>query len=92
MLAQERYQNWHERVDCIDGKVRPMWECKYNIIDKLEQNKAELQIRFKVWYRENRNAKARIWPFTKKKKLTLASAMKKGLVFQMPRERLNPVK
>lgn len=91
LLAQERYHNWHEHVDCIDGKTRPMWECRYSTITKLEQNKATLQIRFKVWYRESRNAKAKIWPFTKKTKPTLVTVVKKGMVFKMPSQKINPV-
>ena len=68
-------------VFCIDGRRRDLWECEYTLIAKLlKSRRRDKRLLFKVFYREGRYGPVRLWPFTNKKKLTLASARKKGLV------------
>jgi len=73
-------ENAHKDVLCIDGKNRDLWQCDYRLITKLLRNRLEGQMVFVVWYRVGRHGPVRKWPFLKKRKLTLASALKKGIV------------
>lgn len=70
----------HRGILCQDGQKRDFWECKYATIAKLLRNEKQLQLHFKVFYRECKNCPAKPWPFAKKKKPTLAQALKKGTV------------
>ncbi len=67
-------------VLCQDGIKRDFWECRYATVAKFLCNERQLNLHFRVFYREGRYGPVKIWPFTKKKKLTLAQAMKKGIV------------
>lgn len=67
-------------VLCQDGKKRDFWECDYATVAKFLRNEQLAELRFTVFYRECRNCPAKPWPFAKKKKPTLAQALKKGAV------------
>lgn len=84
-------ENAQKDVLCVDSKKRNFWQCEYSYIAKLLRNRASAQLAFKVFYREGRYGPVREWPFTKKKKLTLASAIKKGIVYKIRGSRLYPV-
>jgi hypothetical protein len=73
-------QDAQQNILCIDGRKRELWECKYSLITNLKKNRSSGQLVFTVWYRVGRYGPVRKWPFLKKQKLTLASALKKGLV------------
>ena len=80
-------ENAQKNVLCIDGKPRNFWQCDYSFITKLQKNRASGQLAFTVWYRVGRHGPVRKWPFLKKRKLTLATALKKGIVTTInPRE------
>ena len=68
----------HEGVLCQDGVKRDFWECDYRFVAKLVKNQAAMQITFKVFYREGKYGPVKLWPFLKKKRLTLAKALEKG--------------
>lgn len=70
----------HRSVLCQDGKKRDFWECEYAIITKLLRNQDLAHLRFNVFYREGRYGPVKLWPFAKKKKQTLAHALRKGIV------------
>lgn len=73
-------ENAQEGVLCIDGVKRPLWLCDYQFITMLKKNRKSGQLKFKVWYRAYPHGAVRPWKFLDKKKLTLASALKKGIV------------
>ena len=73
-------ENLHKDVLCIDGRKRDLWQCEYQFITELKKNRKSGQLEFNVWYREGQYGPVRKWPFLKKQKLTLASALKKGIV------------
>ncbi len=70
----------HRDVLCQDGKKRDFWECDYATIAKLLKNERSAHLRFNVFYREGRYGPVKPWPFVKKKKQTLAHALRKGIV------------
>ncbi len=72
--------NTREDMLCIDGKKRNFWECSYSLIAKLLPARRAGRLHFKVFYREGMYGPVRLWPFTEKKRLTLVSAKKKGLI------------
>lgn len=84
-------ENAHKNVLCIDGKKRDFWQCEYSLIAKLIKNQSSGQLVFTIFYRVGRYGPVRKWPFTKKKKLTIASALKKGIVRKISVVKLNPV-
>ena len=65
---------------CGDGVTRPLWLCDYRFITRLEKNRKEGQLSFTPWYRKSQYGRVKKWPFLKKRKLTLATARKKGIV------------
>ncbi|HEY4500704.1 MAG TPA: hypothetical protein VJI70_00320 [Candidatus Paceibacterota bacterium] len=73
-------ENANKDVLCIDGKKRDLWQCDYALITKLAKNQSSGQLVFTVYYRVGRHGPVRRWPFLNKQKLTLASALKKGVV------------
>jgi hypothetical protein len=85
-------ENAHKGVLCIDGKKRDLWECDYSFIPPRLKVQASAQLDFTVYYREGQYGPVRKWPFAKKKKLTLAHSIKKGLVRKGLAPKSNPVK
>jgi|SRR3989344_4867925 len=73
-------ENAHKQVLCQDGIKRDFWECDYRFITKLLKSEATGQLRFKVFYRERPHAPVKLWPFLKRQKMTLAIALKRGVV------------
>lgn len=73
-------ENEKRDVLCIDGEKRNLWQCQYGLISELLKNQASGQLVFEVYYREGKYGPVRKWPFLKKQKPTLASALKKGTV------------
>ena len=80
IAAELPAENMHKSVVCQDGLNRDFWECDWRFISRLMQNKAEGQFAFKVFYREGAYGPVKLWPFPKKRKMTLATALKKGVV------------
>ena len=70
----------HKDVLCQDGKKRDFWECDYRFITKLLKSQSAEHLEFKVFYRERRHAPVRLWPFLRRKRMTLETALKKGVV------------
>lgn len=88
-LPEENAHKGNKNILCIDGIKRDLWQCDYSFIAKLIKNKQSLQLDFKVRYRDGPNGPVREWPFTKKP--TLANAVKRGMLFKMPSQKINPV-
>lgn len=73
-------ENAHKSVLCQDGEKRDLWECTYRFVSQLLKNEVEGQLQFKVFYRESSYGPVKPWPFLRKKRLTLATALKEGVV------------
>ena len=73
-------ENAHKDVLCQDGVRRDFWECSYRFVSRLIKNKATANLEFKVFYRAYRSAPVKLWPFVRKKRLTLDKAVERGLV------------
>lgn len=84
-------ENAYPDVLCIDGHKRNLWLCDYRLIAELERSRSSSRLDFTSHYRESRNGPVREWKFGRKKKLTLASTLKKGMLFKMPSQKINPV-
>lgn len=70
----------HKDVLCKDGKKRDFWECDYRFITKLLKSQSAEHLEFKVFYREGRYARVKPWPFLRRRRMTLETALKKGIV------------
>jgi len=70
----------HKDVLCQDGKKRNFWECDYSFITRLLNCQSAEHLEFKVFYREGRHGLAKPWRFLRKRRMTLATALKKGIV------------
>ena len=70
----------HRDVLCIDGKKRNFRECSYAFITNLLANEANAQIKFEVFCRDGAHEPVRLWPFLRKRRMTLSTALKKGKV------------
>ena len=77
-------ENAYPDVLCIDGHKRNLWLCEYRLIAELERSRRSSKLDFTSHYRENLHGPVREWKFGRKKKLTLASAERKGMIFKMP--------
>jgi len=73
-------ENAHEDVLCQDGVKRDFWECEYRFITRLLENEATARLNFKVFYREGKYGPVKPWPFLRRRKLVLKSALEKGRV------------
>lgn len=73
-------ENAHKNVLCQDSMKRDLWECKHPFISKLLKNETALHLEFKVFYRVGEYGPIKPWPFLRKRRLTLAKALEKGLV------------
>ncbi len=70
----------HKDVLCQDGKKRDFWECEYRFITKLLKSQTAQHLEFRVFFREGRHGTVKPWPFLRKRRMTLATALKKGIV------------
>ncbi len=73
-------ENAHKHILCRDGLRRDLWECDYRFIAKLLRSKRAEHLQFKVYYREGRYGPVKPWPFLGKPRMTLATALKRGVV------------
>jgi hypothetical protein len=73
-------ENATRGVLCQDGVKRDFWICDYRFITKLLGSEAAEHLQFKVFYRQHKNGPVNPWPFLRKREMTLAGAIKKGLV------------
>jgi hypothetical protein len=65
---------------CQDGTKRDFWECQYATVAMLLRNEHQLNLHFKVFYRQGRYGPVKLWPFAGKKKMTLVQGFKKGIM------------
>ncbi|MEK7114271.1 MAG: hypothetical protein AAB850_01840 [Patescibacteria group bacterium] len=80
IAAELPTENAHKGVLCQDGVKRDFWECDYRFITKLLQSEAAEHLQFKVFYREGRYGPVKPWPFLRKRRMTLAEALRKEVV------------
>jgi hypothetical protein len=80
-LAQKQETHmFHRDVLCHDEKTRDFWQVEWPFVRKLLNSEENNHLKFNVFYRERPNAPVRLWPFLRKKRPTLAQAIKKGAV------------
>ena len=85
-------ENAYPDVLCIDGQKRDLWQCDHEYIKELERNrKFDKALDFTKHYRLRPGEAVRQSHAGEKTKLTLESAMKKGMMFKMPSQKINPV-
>ena len=80
IAAELPAENAHRGILCQDGVKRDFWTCDYRFITKLLKSEEAEHLQFKVFYREGPYGPVRLWPFLRKRRMTLARAIKKGLV------------
>ncbi len=73
-------ENAHRGILCQDGLKRDFWVCDYRFITRLLKSEVAEHLQFKVFYRERPYGPVRLWPFLRKRRMTLASSIKKGQV------------
>jgi hypothetical protein len=73
-------ENAHKKVVCRNGPERNFWECDYRFITKLLRNEAIIRLRFNVFYRERPYGPVKLWPFLRKRRMSLTTALERGVV------------
>ena len=55
-----------EDINCADGIKRNLWECNWHFVARLENSRAQLQLKFAVFNQEGKTGPIREWKFPKK--------------------------
>lgn len=80
IAAELPAENAQRGVLCQDGVKRDFWECSYSFITKLLKSEAAEHLEFQVFCREGRYGPVKPWRFLRKRRMTLAKALKSGVV------------